>query len=73
MRHLFPCSRVGWRRPRWQRVAVRRRRCMLCFSVGRKKVASWLGGPKGQVGWLAAGPIGLEAKNPFRIKVEFLN
>jgi hypothetical protein len=32
------------------------------------------GGPKGRVGRLDAGPIGPEAKkNPFRIKIGFLN
>jgi hypothetical protein len=32
------------------------------------------GGPKGRVGRLAAGPIGPEAeKNPFKIKIGFLN
>jgi hypothetical protein len=41
---------------------------------GGRRCPAGPGGPKGRVGQLAAGPIGPEAeKNPFRIKIGFLN
>jgi hypothetical protein len=40
----------------------------------RKREAGRAGGAKGRVGWLVAGPIGLEAeKNSFGIEIGFLN
>jgi hypothetical protein len=46
--------------------------CVLCFCSGGGRRRP--GGPKGRVGQLVAGPIGLKAReNSFRIKIEFLN
>jgi hypothetical protein len=46
--------------------------CSVLVWGGRRPTG--LGGPKGRVGWLVAGPIETEAEqNPFRIKIGFLN
>jgi hypothetical protein len=44
--------------------------CVLCFGAGGGRRRP--GGPKGQVGWLAAGPIGPKASgNSFQSKIGF--
>jgi hypothetical protein len=53
---------------------VRRRRHLAGVGEGGRGRPTGPGGPKGRVGRLAARPIGPEdEKNPFRIKIGFLN
>jgi hypothetical protein len=68
MRQLFPCCGGGG-----VRLSDGGGACSILAWGGRRRPTG-SGGPKCPVGWVAAGPIESEGKkNPFGIKIGFLN